>query len=185
MATDNSPPRIRIILTIAFSSFVVLVALGYVFRSYFIMMTEQTEHDHLMQPVELEKLHAGEQKNLTSSPLPIQQAMQELASKGRTNYAAFAGQADITPQASDDVGPLVGWVQNPNQAFLAKLANAPADAPDAGAASAAASAMSDAGAPASGANAGGVKPGALSDGGAGPKTQLKPAPGPSPPSPAH
>ena len=44
MATDNSPPRIRIVLTVAFSSLVILVALNYVFRSYFLMMTEEVEH---------------------------------------------------------------------------------------------------------------------------------------------
>src|ERR1700756_4679700 len=109
MATDNSPPRIRIILTTAFSSLVILVALNYVFRSYFIMMTEEVEHDHLAKPEELLKLHEGEARNLTSSPLPIAQAMQELA-RGRTNDA-LKQRADLTPEQSPDLGPMVGWIR--------------------------------------------------------------------------
>jgi hypothetical protein len=152
MATENSPPQIRIILTVAFSSVVILGALNYVFHSYFLMMTEEVEHDHLAKPVELITLREGEQRNLTTSPLPIAQAMQELASRGRTNYAAFVSQADITPQASNDLGPMVGWVRAPNQAVVdqinAAAANAPPDATpsatDGGASSA--SASTDAGA---------------------------------------
>ncbi|MGO8995130.1 MAG: hypothetical protein ACLQVI_17585 [Polyangiaceae bacterium] len=150
MATENSPPQIRIILTVAFSSVVILAALNSVFRSYFLMMTEEVEHEHLSRPEELIKLRAGEQKNLTTSPLPISQAMQELATRGRTNYQAFLSQADITPQASNDLGPMVGWVRSPNQSVIdainAAAANPPPEAAvvDGGASGAAAS--SDAGA---------------------------------------
>jgi hypothetical protein len=136
MATENSPPQIRIILTVAFSSVVILGALNFVFHSYFLMMTEEVEHAHLAKPEELLKLREGEQRNLASAPLPIGQAMQELASRGRTNYAAFTSQADITPQPSNDLGPMVGWVRAPNQAMVDKMtaaaANAPADTAAAG-----------------------------------------------------
>ena len=121
MATENSPPQIRIILTVAFSSVVILAALNSVFRSYFLMMTEEVEHDHLSKPVELMTLREGEQRNLTSSPLPIGQAMRELATRGRTNYAAFKAEADITPEASNDLGPMVGWVRAPNQAVIDQI----------------------------------------------------------------
>jgi hypothetical protein len=137
MATDNSPPQIRIILTVAFSSVVILIALQYVFRSYFLMMTEEVEHDHLSTPTELLKLREGEKRNLTTSPVPIAQAMQEVA-RGRA--------ADITPVASNDMGPMVGWLRTPNQAVVDKLnaeaanpppsANDDAGASDAGAADA-------------------------------------------------
>lgn len=132
MATENSPPQIRTILTVAFSSIVILGALNYVFRSYFLMMTEQVEHDHLAKPEELIKLREGEQRNLTTAPLPIAKAMQELSSRGRTNYSAFLPQADITPEQSNDLGPMVGWVRAPNQAVIDQI-NAAAAA-DAGAA---------------------------------------------------
>jgi hypothetical protein len=136
MATDQSPPRIRIILTIAFSALVILVTLNYVFRSYFLMMTEQTEHDHLAKPEELMKLHAGEERNLTTSPVPITKAMAELAARGREGSDAL-----IAPQQSDDLGPMVGWLKNPNTVYLERMAaaaaapapDADAGAPDAGA----------------------------------------------------
>jgi hypothetical protein len=131
MATDNSPPRIRIILTVAFSSLVILITLNYVFRSYFIMMTEDVEHDHLWKPVELMKLHEGEEKNLTTGALPIQKAMSELAQPGREGSAALTQYADITPQPSNDMGPMVGWLQAPNQAVIDAM-SAAANAPDAG-----------------------------------------------------
>src|SRR5277367_5472378 len=121
MATENSPPQIRTILTVAFSSIVILAALNYVFRSYFLMMTEQVEHDHLAKPEELIKLREGEQRNLTTAPLPIAKAMQELSSRGRTNYSAFLPQADITPEQSNDLGPMVGWVRAPNQAVIDQI----------------------------------------------------------------
>jgi hypothetical protein len=134
MATDQSPPRIRIILTIAFSSLVILVALNYVFRSYFLMMTEQVEHDHLSKPEELMKLRAGEERNLTTSPVPIKKAMAELQMRGREATDALKPLADITPQQSDDLGPMVGWIRNPNQVYIDRIsaaAAAPAAAPPA------------------------------------------------------
>jgi hypothetical protein len=133
MATENSPPQIRIILTVAFSSVVILAALNSVFRSYYLMMTEEVEHEHLSKPEELIKLREGERKNLSSAPLPITQAMQELSSRGRTNYAAYVGQADITPEASNDLGPMVGWVRAPNQAVVDAINAAAANPPPGGA----------------------------------------------------
>jgi hypothetical protein len=129
MATENSPPQIRIILTVAFSSVVILAALNYVFHSYYLMMTEEVEHAHLAKPEELLKLREGEQRNLTTAPLPIAKAMQELASRGRTNYAAFAQSADITPEPSNDLGPMVGWVRAPNQAVVDAINAAAANPP--------------------------------------------------------
>ena len=135
MATESSPPQIRIILTVAFSSIVILGALHYVFRSYFLMMTEEVEHAHLAKPEELLKLREGEQRNLTTAPLPISQAIHELASRGRTNYQAFVTHADITPEQSTDLGPMVGWVRTPNQAVVDAINAAAANpAPAAGAA---------------------------------------------------
>jgi hypothetical protein len=142
MATESSPPQIRTILTVAFSSVVILAALNYVFHSYFLMMTEEVEHDHLAKPEELIKLREGEQRNLANSPLPIAQAMQQLASRGRTNYAAF--QPDITPQPGNDLGPMVGWLQTPNQAVIDAI-NLAAATPPPDQAAADAGAVSDAG----------------------------------------
>src|SRR5215468_4224305 len=101
MATDNSPPKIRVILTIAFSSVVILGALNFVFRSYFQMMTDEATLTHLRPAAELIKLREGEQKNLTSGAMPIDKAIAELAAKGRGDALK-----DIEPQASNDMGPM-------------------------------------------------------------------------------
>src|SRR5437899_12805674 len=105
MATDNSPPKIRVILTIAFSSVVILGALNFVFQSYFQMMTDEAEHARLRPAQELIKLREGEQKNLSSGAMPIDKAIAELAAKGRESQAL----PDIAPQQSNDLGPMVGW----------------------------------------------------------------------------
>ena len=139
MATDNSPPKIRVILTIAFSSVVILAALQFVFTSYFQMMTEEAEHTHQRPQEELLKLREGEQKNLTSGPMPITAAMKALASGRDGTGAGSAGAAlkDIEPQPSTDLGPLVGWLKAPNQALIDKLtAEAEAAEKDAGGAAA-------------------------------------------------
>jgi len=117
MATDNSPPKIRVILTIAFSSVVILGALNFVFRSYFQMMTEEAEHSHLRPAEALIKLREGEQKNLTTGALPIDKAIAELAAKGRESD----GFKDIAPQQSTDLGPMVGWIRTPNQVVIDKI----------------------------------------------------------------
>jgi hypothetical protein len=111
MATDQSPPRIKLILTIAVSAVVSLGVIKLVLDSYFISMSEDAAHEKLAQPVELEKLREGEQKNLTSSPTPITAAMMEIG-KGRN---AQGGPDLITPLPSDDIGPLTGWGRLPRQ----------------------------------------------------------------------
>lgn len=115
MATDNSPPKIRVILTIAFSSVVILGALNFVFKSYFQMMTDEAVHAHLRPAAELLKLREGEQRNLTSGAMPIDKAIALLGSKGRD------ADKDITPEPSADMGPMVGWVRAPNQAVVDRL----------------------------------------------------------------
>jgi hypothetical protein len=155
MATDNSPPRIRVILTTAFSTLVILVTLKYVFDSYFLMMASAAELDHLRPNEELALLRAGEEKNLTSGPMPIDRAMQILAQRGR------AGEALIAPQPSDDLGPMVGWIRNPNQAVVEKI-----------------QAMQNA---AANADAGAPTPEAAGDGGAATPAATTPDAGPKPP----
>jgi hypothetical protein len=109
------------------------------------------------------KLRAGEERNLTMSPVPIKKAMAELSARGRESTDALKAIADITPQPSDDLGPMVGWIQNPNEAYIdraaaaaaapsatttdggAAPATAPGTASDAG--SSPAAATTDAGAP--------------------------------------
>jgi hypothetical protein len=111
MATDQSPPRLKAIVTVAIIAPLTLIVLKFVLDSYFIMLSEEATHAKLAQPVELEKLREGEQKNLTSSPTPITAAMMEIG-KGRTEQG---GPDLISPQPSDDIGPLTGWTKLPRQ----------------------------------------------------------------------
>jgi hypothetical protein len=102
MATDNSPPRNKIIFVGAVITVAILVLLKFAFDSYFILMMEGEASAKMAQPEELHALHADEQKKLTTSPLPIDQAMAQVA-KGRDTNPL------ITPQPSPDDAPMIGW----------------------------------------------------------------------------
>lgn len=168
MATDNSPPKIRVILTIAFSSVVILGALHFVFHSYFQMMTEEAEHTHQRPAQELLTLREGEARNLASGPMPIGNAIKALASA--RDRAALK---DIEPQQSTDMGPLVGWLKTPNQAMIDALTAAAEDAGPAPAAPMATGdggmVAADGGAPLKASSDAGVAPTA-------PKSPVAPAP---------
>ncbi len=104
MATDQSPPRLRLIITIALGTVVTLTSLKFVFESYFTDIMEEAAASKLVTPDEVNALHATEAKKLTTAPaIPIDQAMSQLASQGRLASTV------ITPQPSDDVAPLTGW----------------------------------------------------------------------------
>jgi hypothetical protein len=132
MATDQSPPRLNIIIGIAFVTVVVLVALKFVFGSYFTSVIEEAEASKFVPPSEITALHVDEAAKLNNSPaVPIDQAIQQLAAQGRLGSTA------ITPQPSDDVGPLTGWSHlhdlDPKDANGAAAAPAVTGATDAGA----------------------------------------------------
>ena len=111
MATDQTPPRIKLILTVAVITPLTLFALKFVFDSYFITMSEAAAHEKLAEPVDLHALRAAEEKNLTTSGVPITAAMMEIG-KGRNEQG---GPDLITPQQSDDLGPMTGWSKLPRQ----------------------------------------------------------------------
>jgi hypothetical protein len=127
MATDNSPPRNKIIFVGAIVTVAILILLKFAFDSYFIMMMEGEAAAKMATPEELHALHADEQKRLTQSPLPIDQAMGQVA-KGRDTNPL------ITPQPSPDEAPLLGWAKG-TRALAATAAGGHAAAgTDAGAA---------------------------------------------------
>lgn len=127
MATDQSPPRIQIIIRVAVITVATLVGLKFVFDSYFVQMTEEAAHDKLAKPVELLKLREGEQKNLTSAAVPIKEAMAQVAGGKRDE--------SIAPQPSEDTGALSGWAKLPKA--VATCVQSAAPAADAGVAAAA------------------------------------------------
>jgi hypothetical protein len=104
MATDQSPPRLRLIITIAFVTVVTLVSLKFVFESYFTDIMEEAAASKFVGPDEVNALHATEAAKLTNGPaIPIDQAMAQLSAQGRL------GSPMITPQPSDDLAALTGW----------------------------------------------------------------------------
>jgi hypothetical protein len=109
MATDQTPPRIKLILQVAIATPLILIGLKFVLDSYFIWMSEEASAEKMAPTTELTKLREGEQKALTSGPTPITAAMMEV-SKGR---AEQGGPELIQPQPSDDVAPLAGWAKAP------------------------------------------------------------------------
>jgi hypothetical protein len=164
MASDNSPPRVRAIAITAFVALTILIGLKFVFDSYYLTMFEAEEYEKngSVQSQDLLDLRAAEKRNLTTSSVPITQAMALLA---RGREAASAGMADggITPEQSTDLNALIGWQKLPRTLTAAEKA----EGSDAGATAAAAMAGGDGGAGAAMMTGdGGGTPALASDGGA-------------------
>jgi hypothetical protein len=142
MATDNSPPRLRVIIATMAVSVFILVSLKFGLDSYYLSMMEGEEFAKVgsVPATDLMHLRAAEKKNLTTGKVPIDRAMKELAAKGRDGTFTDLS-ADIAPQnpEKEDTGPLIGWVRLAKAAPDMPGAAAPATASDGGAAPATAS----------------------------------------------
>ncbi|HEX7667431.1 MAG TPA: hypothetical protein VF407_23025 [Polyangiaceae bacterium] len=104
MATDQSPPRIKLIVSVGIGTVVTLILLKPIFDSYYFDTMESIAQAKMVAPEEVVALHAEEAKKLTTSPaIPIDQAMADLAQKGRLSAAG------ITPTQSNDTGAVTGW----------------------------------------------------------------------------
>ncbi len=109
MAYDRTEPRTKLIAIVGGIAVVSLVGIKFALDSYFITVNEAVaaEKDKMPEVYEpLQKLHEGEQKSLTQTGLPIGVAMAEIA-KSRP--------ADLTPQPSEDLGPMTGWSKLPKK----------------------------------------------------------------------
>src|SRR5258708_6223189 len=104
MASDDSKPKVRMLLTIGIVSVFLLLGIKFVLDSYYLDMTEHYEHAMLPKTGELDQARAEQRSTIEKSDIPISIAMQTLSQKGRDNAGAV-----ITPQPSDDVDPLKGW----------------------------------------------------------------------------
>ena len=130
MATDETPPRHALILGIAFASVATLGTLKFIFDSYYTHVMEAEVAAKAMPPVELQAARLADQQRLSTGPMPIDKAMQDLA-KARGNV--------IAPEQSTDDAPLVGWSKLPRpgvapaQGALAAADSGAAVAGDAGA----------------------------------------------------
>jgi hypothetical protein len=105
MATDKSEPRVGVILKVAVLSIVSLVAARFFLFAYFDHIAQAEEHRKFgdLKPEALLNVRADEKARLASGPIPIEQAMHEIAAKGRS------ASPDIMPSASRDFAPLQGW----------------------------------------------------------------------------
>lgn len=107
MASDDSRPKVRMLLTIGVVSLCLLGGIKFVLDSYYLDMTETYEHTLLPRPELLDQTrteqHAALDKGENGN-IPVSVAMQTLASKGRDNASPL-----VTPQPSDDIDPLKGW----------------------------------------------------------------------------
>lgn len=106
MATDNTPPRLRLIVTIAIIVVITLVGLDFVFKSYYAYMSDQAQREKLAPTSDRDEQSKVEQASLTAAK--IDQAMAQVA-KGSRDTA-------IEPRPSDDLGPMTGWSKLPKAA---------------------------------------------------------------------
>ncbi len=107
MATDNTPPRLRLIGTIAVIVVITLVSLDFVFKSYYAYMTDEAQREKLAPTTEKTDTRAAEATALAGAKLPIAQAMAQIASGTRSDF--------VEPKASDDMGAMTGWAKLPKQ----------------------------------------------------------------------
>jgi hypothetical protein len=108
MATDNTPPRLKLIVTIAVITVITLIGINFVTESYYAMMTDQAQREKIAPTHDREEQHKAEMAAFTSAALPIEKAIAEVGKGDRP--------ALITPQQSDDLGPMTGWSKLPKPA---------------------------------------------------------------------
>jgi hypothetical protein len=109
MTSDKSDPRVGLILQVGILAIVSLLATRAVLQAYFDRIERAEVTRKLGTYPVLADMRAEAKKELTGGPMPIDQAMQTLASKGRMNASP-----DIVPSASKDVAPLQGWSKMPS-----------------------------------------------------------------------
>jgi hypothetical protein len=154
MAIDNTPPRLKLIATIAVLTVTTLVFLDFALKTYYAYMSDEAIREKLAPPIDLTEQRKAEGEALAKAN--VEQVMAQMGKGPRAEL--------ITPQPSEDLGPMTGWTKMPKPAPTPQphAAPSPAAEGDAGAAT------GDAGAPAPGkadAGAGGGA-GAARDGGA-------------------
>ena len=157
MAGDNSSPKVRMLLTIGIVSVCILVAVKFGLESYYLETTEAYQRTLLPNTTEIETVRKSELQRLEKGTMPVDVAMQTLATKGRENASPA-----IDPQPSDDPSPLIGWAQIKRPGPVPELAPVPTAA-DAGATL---TTPGDAGAPLTAGDAGAPHAATTKDGGA-------------------
>jgi hypothetical protein len=107
MAIDNTPPRLRLIGTIAVIVIITLISLDFVFKSYYAYMTDEAQREKLAPTTDKTDQRAAEAAALSGAKLPIDQAMAQIAKGTRSEL--------VEPKPSEDLGPMTGWSKLPKQ----------------------------------------------------------------------
>jgi hypothetical protein len=138
MATDKSDPRVALIFQVGILAIVGLLGARAFLQAYFDRMERGEAARKLGTYDSLVSMRADAKEHLSSGAMPIDKAMQMLATKGRMNASP-----DIMPSASKDVAPLQGWSKMPSDVPPAMTAPPPPppEPPPATSASASASAV--------------------------------------------
>jgi hypothetical protein len=107
MATDNTPPRLRLIVTIATIVVISLASFDLVFKSYFAFMTDEAKHEKLAPKTELLAQLVAEHDSLAGAKVPVDLAMSQVAKGTRPEI--------IEARPSEDMAPMTGWAKMPKQ----------------------------------------------------------------------
>jgi|SRR5579859_2440249 len=136
MATEKAEPRVGLIVSIGIIAILIFGGVRTGLVAYFDEMRAEETHRKvaMVKPTALINMRADEKQRLSSGPMPIDQAMKSLVTKGRTGASP-----DIMPSASKDVGPLQGWSKMPQDVPMPMMAPSDTPAPVAPPASASAS----------------------------------------------
>ena len=112
MATDKSEPRVGVIFKVGILAVVTLVALRAALVTYFDRAAQAEEQRKFgdVKPEALQRLRADEKARLAGGAMPIENAMQQIAARGR-----MSASPDIMPTASKDLSALQGWIKMPSQ----------------------------------------------------------------------
>jgi len=105
MAIDNTPPRLKLIVTITIITVITLVSLDFVFKSYFAYTLDDAQRGKIAKAQGLEDQHKAEDQAMKNAAMPLDQAMTQMKSGTRA--------AIIAPKQSDDLAPLSGWSKLP------------------------------------------------------------------------
>ena len=126
MATDKSEPRTGLIIKVGILAISTLIGVRAALVPYFDHVAQAEDYTKYasIKPDALMSLRDDEHRRMTSGPMPIERAMQQLETKGRMGFSP-----DVMPTISRDVAPLQGWVKMPSEVPAIMMAAPDGSAP--------------------------------------------------------
>lgn len=119
MATEKSEPQTGLIMKVGVLAVITLLVVRAALVSYFddIARAEEQRKFGDVKPESLTSLRADEQLRLTSGPMPIDKAKEQMVAQGRMGVSPM-----VVPSISRDLAPLQGWSKMPSEAPSAMMA---------------------------------------------------------------